>query len=495
MSTIDYKAIPIEKIALKGATWLALFKIISQAFSWVITIMIARLLLPSDYGLMAMATIITGYAAYLSELGIGSAIIQKEKVDQNELSAIFWFTMLFSILLSVVCFIGAYFMAYIFNEPRIIPLTQAISVIFILEGLQIVPLNLLKKELGFKKVGLIEMIGTLVASLCMFLIAYKGGGVWTLVAGSFVLSLAKLVLVYSNVKWFPYLHFSLKDAKSYLKYGINVTIGRSFFYLFESSDKFFAGRAWQSQILGYYTFALGLAQIPTEKIVVLINQVSFPVFSKLQNDKVAFNKFYLKIVEITATLAIPIFIGGYLIGEDIIKLLLNDKWYPIISVFKYLCLTQIFTALNAINSFVHYAQGRPRWSLYYHAVLAISMVTSFYMAVQYGLNAILIPWFTTYIIACVIWTIITLNSIGISLITYLKGIFNSIIATLIMAAGILLYDYIMASFLLQRIDLFFSLTSKIAIGILIYISYFWFFYRQMIYSLLNLRKAQDIAST
>ena len=495
MSTTDYKAISIEKIALKGATWLALFKIISQSFSWVITIMIARILLPSDYGLMAMAAILSGYASYLSELGIGSAIIQKEKVEQNELSAVFWFIMLFSILLSAVCFIGAYFMAYIFNEPRIIPLTQTISAIFILEGLQIVPLNLLKKELGFKKVGLIEMTGTVIASASMFLIAYYGGGVWTLVAGSFILSLTKLILIYSNVKWFPQLHFSLKDAKSYLKYGINVTIGRSFFYLFESSDKFFAGRAWIPQMLGHYTFALGLAQIPTEKIVVLINQVSFPVLSKLQNDKEAFNKFYIKIVEITATLAIPIFIGGYLIGEDIIKLLLNDKWYPIIPVFKYLCLTQIFTALNAINSFVHYSQGRPQWSLYYHVVLAISMATSFYIAVQYGLNAILIPWFTTYIIACVVWIIITLKSIGINLITYLKILSNSIVATFAIAVGIILSDYIIVSLLSQNIYLIFSLALKITLSILIYIGYYWFFHRHLFYSLLNLRKAQSIAAT
>lgn len=488
MSTTDYKAIPIKEIALKGATWLALFKIISQAFSWVITIMIARILLPADYGLMAMATILYGYIAYLSEFGIGSAIIQKEKVDQYELSAVFWFIILFSVLLSAACFIGAYFVAYIFNEPRIIPIAQTISVIFILEGLQIVPLNLLKKELGFKKVGLIEMMGTIIASACMFLVAYYGGGVWTFVAGSFILSLTKLVLVYSNVKWFPYLHFSLKDAKSYLKFGINVSIGRSFFYLYESSDKFFAGRAWKSQMLGYYTFALGLAQIPTEKIVTLINQVSFPVFSKLQNDKQEFNKFYLKVVEITATLVIPVFIGGYLIGEDIIKLLLNEKWYPIIPVFKYLCLTQIFTALNAINSFVHYSKGRPRWSLYYHVVLAFSMAASFYIAVQYGLNAILIPWFTTYIIACTVWTTITLKSIEISLSTYLKVLLHSIIATFTIVAGIILYDYVITSILLQNINLFFSLTAKITLSILIYLGYFWFFNRDMLYILQKMRR-------
>ncbi len=145
----------IEKKVVGSISWLAIFKFGSQAFSWMVTIIVARLLVPDDYGLLALATIITGYAEIFSELGLGAAIIQSPKLKDEDLSSIFWFGMLVSLLFAAFCFVAAPLTASLFNEPRVIVLTQAVSIIFILSGLQIVPLNLLKKEMDFKQVGLI----------------------------------------------------------------------------------------------------------------------------------------------------------------------------------------------------------------------------------------------------------------------------------------------------------------------------------------------------
>lgn len=480
----------IQKAAFKGASWLALFKFVSQMFSWVVTILVARLLSPGDYGLMEMATIITGYAAYFNEMGLGAAVVQREKINRRELSSIFWFILCFSGFLSLVCYVGAYFVANLFNEPRLITLIQTISVVFPIGALQIIPGALLRRHLDFKKVGLIDMIGVFVSSSCMIFIAYNKGGVWTLIFGMIILSVTRLIFVYSFTKWRPLFHFNFEEAKSYISFGFTVFMGRSFFYLFEKSDKFFAGRAWTPQMLGYYGFALQLAQIPTEKISVIINHVSFSAFSRLQNEKQKFNEFYLNVVNATSVLVMPVFVGGYLVGEEIIKLLLTEKWYPIIFVFKYLCLTQITTSINAVNSFVHYAQGRPKWSLYFHVSLAILMATSFYFAVQYGLNGIVVPWFTMYLVICTTWTIITLNKIGISLPIYLKNLFNPIMATLIMSACIILSDKAL-SILSSQYDniLPIFLITKIVVGLLIYLSYFWIFDRHIFYKLNELRKA------
>jgi PST family polysaccharide transporter len=478
----------IEKIAFKGASWLALFKFTSQLFSWGITVLIARILVPDDYGLMAMATMITGYAALFSELGLGDAIIQKPKIKQSELSSVFWFAMNIAFLLTIMCFFSSYLMAYIFDEPRIIPLIKTISIIFIINGLQIVPFSLLKKNLDFKKVGLIEMAGVFISCCCMITIAYLGGGVWTLVGGNVILSLAKLIFVSSYVEWLPQLHFNFKEAKSYITFGITVTISYSFFYLFDISDKFFAGRAWTPLVLGYYAFALQLSQIPTEKIVVLINQVSFPAFSELQHDQQKFNNFYLNVTKIMATLVIPLFVGGYLLGEDLIKFLLNEKWFPIIFLFRYLCLAQIFTALSAANTMVHNAQGRPYWGLWYNAARAIIMATSFYFAVQYGLNAMLIPWFTTYVILCAVWIIITLHKIGIDSFTYLKTLAAPLMATFCVVIGLKFYNYVTILLPDQSINALCNLTLEIVIGALCYISYLWLFDRKLFYSLAKLRE-------
>ena len=187
----------VEIKAVKGATWLAIFKFSSQVVSWVATVIVARLLVPDDYGLMAMATIITGYAFIFNELGLGQAIIQSPRVTEKQLSSVFWFSMLLSLFFALFALLVAYPTAFIFNETRVVPLTQTTSILFILSGLQIVPQALLRKEMEFSSIVYIDMIGALVSCICMVIIANLGAGVWTLIGGHIIRSFTRLVLLYS----------------------------------------------------------------------------------------------------------------------------------------------------------------------------------------------------------------------------------------------------------------------------------------------------------
>jgi O-antigen/teichoic acid export membrane protein len=482
----------IEKNAFKGGTWLAIFKLVSQTISWCVTIFIARMLVPGDYGLVALAIMIVGLGLMFSEFGIGAAIIQKPKLLDRDLSSVFWFVFSVGITFTILCFFSSYLLAYIFHEPRIIPLAKLASIIFILSSINILPLNILKKNLEFKRIGLIEVKATIISNFLIIIIAYLGAGVWTLILGPILLSASYTILLYTGLRWFPKFEFNFESAKSFITFGANVAIGRMFYYLFEKSDKFFAGMIWSTQILGYYSFALQLAIIPTEKIVVLINQVSFSVLSTLQDNKERFNRFYLNLIKVTANIVFPLFVGGYLVGEELIEVLLNDKWLPIIPLFKYLCLAQIMTALNAINSYVHYAQGRPRWSLYFHLSLGILMAVSFYIAVNYGLHAILIPWFSTYMIICSIWIFITLNKIGLSPISYIKHLIHPIFATLTMAFVVSILQIIFNTYMMlnaQTTNLMAKLALEIATGATFYVLYLWIFDRQVFFELRKMWKS------
>lgn len=478
----------IARKALKEASWLAIFKAFSQIFSWASTVLVARMLVPGDYGLMNMATLITGYTMLFSELGLGAAIVQRPKPVEKELSSLFWLILGLSCLLAIGCFAIAYPTALIFNEPRVIPITQTVSVLFLISGLQVVPLNLLTKGIHFKRIGFIEMTGIIVSCGFMLTAAYLGAGVWTLIGGHIVRNTTKLVLIYSSIKWFPKLHFAFQDVKSYLTFGMTVSLSRSLFYIYEKSDIFFAGRAWMLNALGLYSFALQLAKIPTDKIVSLINRVSFPLFSQLQDNQEKMNEIYIKIVRITATLVFPIYVGGYLLGDELVKVLLNEKWFPMIFLFKCLCLSQIITALSAINNRRHTAQGRPHWNLCFHTTLAVTMGSSFYFAVNYGLNYILVPWFTTYVIVCVLWIFISLRKMGIDITIYLKNLFSPFMATLVMSIFVLLTDNNIFLFEHLEINPVFKLVLTILIACAFYILYLWFFDRSIIEDLRKLRK-------
>jgi O-antigen/teichoic acid export membrane protein len=473
----------IEKQVFKGVSWLALFKLIGQLLSWVSTIIVARILLPDDYGLMTMATFLTGYAQLFSQLGLGYSIMQRVHVTNEEVNSVFWFSTIISIIFAIIGFCLAYPTAYIFHDLRLIPITQVISVLFIINGLQIVPLNLLRKELNFKSIGIIELISTIASTGAMIVLAYLGFGIWTLVLGQIFLATTKLILLFLIHDWFPKMYYNFKEAKHFVMFGVSIALTTSFFYLMSNMDRFFAGRAWDSKTLGFYVFALTLAQLPTEKITTLVNQVTYPAFCKVQNDGKIFNQLYLRIIKVTALFVFPLFVGGFLVGEDLVRILFNEKWLPIIFLFKFLCLTQIITSLNAINSFVHQSQSRPSWSLYYIIVCLVCMSVSFYFSVQISLNAILIPWFSTYLLLCIGWILFTINKMHIPIKTYLLNLSTPSAATFVMVISVIAIRLLMKITQFQYQDGVASLIIKLLIGTFSYMCYIIVVDKESIYAL------------
>ncbi|WP_161807153.1 lipopolysaccharide biosynthesis protein [Desulfatitalea tepidiphila] len=427
-----------EVKAFKGATWLALFKMISQIVSWISTIFVARMLVPADYGLMEMATFITGYAMMFSELGLGAAIIQRPHPTNSELSSVFWSSIAISLFFACCCFFLAYPTAWIFKESRVISITQTVSIVFILTGIQIVPLNLLRKQFKFKASGFIDATGIIVSCIFMIATAYIGWGVWTLIGGTIVKNFTCLILVIILQDWRPSFKFVYKEAIEYFNFGYQIALGNSIGYINKKSDSFFAGRLWNPGTLGIYSFAKQLSRIPNDKIVSLINQVAFPAFAKLNTDKNRFNTFYLDIVKTITCLVLPLFIGGFLIGDELVRLLLDKKWYPMIFIFKMMCLTEIVTPLSAVNSMVHGAQGRPKFYLGFNIVMLIFMPASFFLAAPYGLNAMVYPWFTSYLLLCIGWNHFTLRQIGLSYKDYILNLKTPLMGVILMSLVVLL---------------------------------------------------------
>lgn len=466
------KVSSVEVRAAKGATWLAIFNFSAQAVSWVATIIVARLLAPDDYGLMEMATIITGYAFIFNDLGLGQAIIQRPTVTRVQLSSIFWFSLLLSFFFALFALLIAYPTALIFNEPRVIPITQTTSILFILSGLQIIPQTLLNKEMRFQGIGFANMMGVLVSCISMVIIAKLGGGVWTLIGGHIIRSFTRLVVVYYITGWWPKFCFHFLETKRFIQFGVLVAIARSLFYVNEKSDRFFAGRAWPAQSLGLYSFALQLAMIPTEKIVPIINQVSYAAFAALQHEKERFNAYYLNITKVIATLTFPLFIGGFWLGNDLIKVFLTEQWYPMIPLFRYLCLAQVVVSMGAVNGIVHSAMGRPGRSITLNVIRIIFMPASFFIAVQHGVNAILIPWLTIYLTITITWLFYTLLKINISIISYLSSLKIPFIATTIMLFVIIFSEYIIGT-TLSFVSTYVTLALDILIGAIVYVFTLW----------------------
>lgn len=465
--------------ALRGFTWFAAFRFSGQLFSWAVTIIVARILSPSDYGLMEMAGILAGYAGLFSELGLGAAIIQRPHLTRDELSSIFWFGLINSTFFAILCFFLAYPTAAVFHEPRVIPVTQVCGIVFLINGFEIVPANLLRKKLDYKTVGWAEMIGVMVSSSCMLVIAWLGGGVWTLIGGHIIRDFTRVCLYYWKTGWFPHLHFDFREAKSFLVFGVAMAVGNSFGYISNKADRFFAGRTWSVQMVGYYAMALQLTQIPMEKIVSLIGQISYSALSQLQGRMDEFKSFYINLTKIILTLVVPLYVGGFLVGEELIRVLLGDKWIPAIVFFKYLCLAQILKSLTPINSHVHAAQGKSNWFLYFQTANGILLAFSFYITIPRGQYGILIPWFTTYAGVFLVWLYLTLKELEIRVLDYLKHIKHPLTAALLMSGVVLLINWFYNFVHLPK-NFVIILVIKSFAGAFVYLCYLWTFDRSFL---------------
>ena len=280
--------------AAQSGLWFAGTKFSIQILSWATTIIVARTLIPEDYGLSAMASFFTGYLEIFSELGLGAAIVQRREVSPQELSSTFWLSLMIGSVLSFAAFCLAYPTAWIFHEPRVIPVTQVISILFVISSLSIVPYSVLSRNIRFKEIGLTQFAAVGIASVSMIPMARADFGVWTLVCGVIIQRTTSTLFLYYFSGWRPLKHFRLSEARPLIMYGVNVAGSRSLFYLFQKADKFIVGKFYQASSLGYYSFAQQLAATPTEKIVSVINQVSFPVFSRYQDDQEQIRELYLR---------------------------------------------------------------------------------------------------------------------------------------------------------------------------------------------------------
>ncbi|MFO0754193.1 MAG: lipopolysaccharide biosynthesis protein [Thermodesulfovibrionales bacterium] len=476
--------------AAKNGLWFAGSRFVTQLATWFFTLYIARLLSPEDYGLMTMASFLTAYLEEFSELGLGSAIIQREKLTPAELSGVFSLSLLAGGALAVLSFFLAYPTAWIFNERRIVPVTQLISLLFLIGALGIVPYNLLMREGRFRAIGGINFVSALLSSCAMVVMAMRGYGVFTLIGGTLILRSAKTLLIIFAAGWRPQLLFRFSGVKPFLSFGIHIALSSSLFRLFQTMDKFVVGKMFAPPLLGSYSFAMELAGMPTEKIVAVIQQVSFPVLSRYQGDRKRMQELYLKITKYIALIVTPLFVGGVFLADEIIPALLGPRWRPIIPLFRLFCITHFVISLTTINGAFHNAQGRPHWVLRFTLLTAAMMTAALVLAGKQGFSYLAVPWITLCPALHIGWTAATLKKLGISTARYAKNLLFPLFATLCMVFGIKgVQLFASAAPLVSFGAAPFRLVLDICAGMLLYVTYLFLFERETLHEIWTLRKA------
>lgn len=379
--------------ALSGLRWTASVRLVSQVITWAITLVVIRLLTPADYGLLAMATVFVSFLGMFSELGLGAAVVQKADVDDELLRRAFGVILVIHFSLAALLMLSAPLIGAFYDEPRVIPVIRVLSLQFVFAGFAVIPDAQLQRRMEFRNRSLLDLSGAIAASVTTLTMALAGAGVWALVAGFILGQIVKTI----GTNWLsPFRHwpdFSVKGMDSLFRFGGHFTAIQVFWMFLSQVDTLICAKLLGKEILGFYSVAMQLASLPSQRISSLVNQVAFPTFSRMQHDLPKVAESVLLGIRILSVVAFPMLWGISSIAPEIVDVILGAKWTTSTLPLQLLAL---IIPLRMVGNFVATAmQGVGRSDVVLRNVIWASLVLppAFFIGVYWwGLLGLSVSW-------------------------------------------------------------------------------------------------------
>jgi O-antigen/teichoic acid export membrane protein len=376
----------LRQRTLRGGIWVFASHGGARLLGIVQSVILARLLLPADFGLMSLAFVSTGLLDVLTEIGIAPALIHRQDCSGEMLDTAWLLAVLRGAVLCLVTVALAEPLAIFFGNGQLVPILQAIGLIYIISSVNSAGVILLQRDLEFRRLAYFRLASSAASLAGSVLAALVLKSVWALVVGAFVQAFVVLVGSYLIHPYRPRFRWDPAAARVILSYGKYILGGAIVSYLLTQGDNAVVGKFLGATALGYYNMAYNLSNLPATSITFVIGQVAFPAYAKLQNDTAALKEAYFKILKLTCLLALPMAAGLFAIGQELVLVLYGEKWLPMVPPFLVLCVYGLERAVNASIAPIFNAQGKPRVPFYLTLVkLAILAVVIYPLTTQYGI--------------------------------------------------------------------------------------------------------------
>jgi len=343
---------------LYGVAWNFIEKVLVKGSSLIVGIILARLLSPSDFGLVGMLTIFISISSVFIEGGLTKALIQRQNCSDIDYSTAFVTNVAMSLVIYVILFVSAPCIANFYDEPILIPLMRILSLNFVLGAFNIVQRAKLMTAVDFKSLAQINLISVIFSGAVGIAMAYTGYGVWSLVGQNIFSTIVLIVLFPVYSKWKPTFKFSRISFKKLFSFGSKLMITGIYSVILNNISTICIGRYYKSHQLGFFTRAGQFSEIVSSTLFDVLGNVTFPVLSALQDDKKHLVAVYRKSLYITAMLIFPLMILLALVSRPLVIILLTEKWLPCVVLMQWLFLARMFTPISAINMNVLNAVGR-----------------------------------------------------------------------------------------------------------------------------------------
>ena len=364
--------------AVRGVAWAAVDKFGVILLQFVVNLILARLLLPGDFGCVGMILIFVAVSQTLIDGGFGAALIQKIDASQRDYSTIFYWNLLFSLGLYIVIFVAAPSVARFFSMPMLQDMLRLLGIVIVVNSFAIVQRTILRKSINFRSIAIVDIISCTISAVVAIYLAYRGLGAWSIVGMQLANALISSGLFWCFSRWRPSLTFSAESLKSLFSYGGFMLVASIMQDVCTHIQGVVIGRRFSATQTGLYTQAKKMDEVASMTLPAIFCQVLFPLYSERQNDLEALRYMLRRNTQMIASIIFPLMLLLIIVAEPLLVLLYGNQWIAAVPYFQILCVGGFFSALYNFNYYAVAAVGRSRalfyWGCYKWGLLIVLLI-------------------------------------------------------------------------------------------------------------------------
>lgn len=461
----------LDRSLVQGMAWTGIMKWMGQALTWTSTIWVARILMPADYGIVAMAAAFIGIVGMISEFGVGSAVLNFRDLSREKISQLNGISLMLGGGGFLASCLAAVPLSWFFKTDELTLVTIVSGFGFILLGLKAVPYGMLQKEMRFRYLAIVEGLQLLIQSITAVGFALLGFSYWTLVLGNLVgAAFTTVCLVAARPQGIAIPRLS--QLREVLAYSWDVVGSRLLWYIYTAADSFIVGRQLGQAALGTYSFGGSLANVAVEKVAGMSYQVTTSLFGAVQQDHAALRRYLLILTEGFAVVSFPITIGLALVAEDLVWVVFGEKWLPMVAPMQILAISACYRSVSSIPTQVLFATKDSRPSLLNSALCVAILPPAFLIGSHWGVVGIAAVWALVHPLLSYRLSAYVFRSIGLLHGEYWRSIIPAGVASLGLILVVVGLKYLMPSDLSRGVHL----GAEIGMGGIVYVAIAQFFY-------------------
>ncbi|WP_447750005.1 lipopolysaccharide biosynthesis protein [Sphingopyxis fribergensis] len=463
--------------------WRSGSQILAQIITWASTLLVIRLLDPSDYGLFAMTQVVLAFLAFLNGWGFASALVQSDSVDPFRIRQAFGLLLLLNGLLAAIQFFGAPFAAAYYGQPMVADLLRVQALMFLATPFIALPEVMMSRALDFRRQAIVNLLAALAGASTALACALADYGVWTLVYAPLAMFWTRAIGLTLVARLLVWPSFNFKGCGQIIGFGSAVLFSQLFWLVQSQSDIFIAGRRFDPHALGLYAEALFLAQIFMAKFVPPLNEVAFPAYSRIKNDMAAVRWSFLKTVRVLMLVAAPFYCGLAVVAAPMVETLFGAKWLGMVPYIQLISLALILMTVQILFAPVTNALGKPSISMFTAMSGALLFPVAFLVGAEWGLIGMAWAWLVAAPLLLLVTARLSASLIGVTLWDIARAMLPGLAPALVMALGVGFASQAIAPLGLAAPV---RLAALVALGVALYGALLWLLEREALSEVIRL---------